>query len=134
MMVCLNEQAQSVEKRLEFAELDRKGQAEEGLQLSELEASDEFSRDGGDALLGRLRERSSRLGVGIAENDPDARAVGLVAARTDRAGELREFERQRRRMGEIEFRVLGRIRLERRVGEEIHEHAAGVINEVAETL
>jgi hypothetical protein len=37
-------------------------------------------------------------------------------------------------MREIEIRVLGRIRLVRRVGKEIHEDAAGIVDEVAETL
>jgi hypothetical protein len=62
-------------------------------RLRELEAFDEFFGDGGDALLGGLGKRGSMLGVGIAEDDPDAGAVGLVAAGTDGAGELCEFER-----------------------------------------
>ena len=81
-------------------------------RLRELEAFDEFFGDGGDALLGGLRERGSVFGVGIAENDPDAGTVGLVAAGTDGAGELREFERQRRGMREVEIGVLGRVGLE----------------------
>ena len=62
-----------------------KGQAEtSGSTLSELEALDEFVGDGGDALLGGLGEGGSVLGVGIAENDPDAGAVSLVVAGADR--------------------------------------------------
>jgi hypothetical protein len=99
-----------------------------------LEAFDEFFGDGGDALLGGLGERGSVLGVGIAEDDPDAGAVGLVAAGADGAGELREFERKWRRMREVEIGVLGRIRLEGRMGEEVHEDATGVVHKVAETL
>ena len=103
-------------------------------RLRELEAFDEFFGDGGDALLGGLGERGSVLGVGIAEDDPDAGAVGFVAAGTDGAGELREFERQRRGMREIEIGVLRRVGLVGRMGEEVHEDAAGVVHEVAETL
>jgi hypothetical protein len=103
-------------------------------RLRELEAFDEFFGDRGDALLGGLGERCSMLGVGIAEDDPDAGAVGLVAAGADGAGELCELERQRRGMREIEIGVLGRIRLVGRMGEEVHEDAAGVIHEIAETL
>jgi hypothetical protein len=104
------------------------------LNTLEGETTDKFFGDGGDALLGGLGKRDPMLGVGIAENDPDAGAVGLVAARTDGAGELREFKRQRRGMREIEIGVLRRVRLVGRMGEEVHEDAAGVIHEVAETL
>jgi hypothetical protein len=72
--------------------------------------------------------------MGILENDPQAGAVALVTAGTDRAGELRQFEWQRGGVSEIEIGVFRRVRLVRRMGEEIHEDAASVINEVAETL
>jgi hypothetical protein len=67
-----------------------------GIHLSELQAFDEFVSDGSDTLLGGLSKSGSGLGMGIAENDPDAGTVGLVAAGTDGARKLREFERERR--------------------------------------
>ena len=70
----------------------------------------------------------------ISENDPQAGAVALITAGANSAGQLREFERQRGRVSEIEIGVLRRAGLVRRMGEEIHEDAAGVINEVTETL
>jgi hypothetical protein len=103
-------------------------------QLSELEAFDEFGGDGGDAFLRRRRKRGSRLSVGILENDPQARAIALVTAGADGASELRQFERQRGGVSEIEVGVFRRVRLVRRMGEEIHEDTAGVIHEVAKTL
>jgi hypothetical protein len=106
----------------------------EGMPLRELEAFDEFGGDARHALLRRRGKRGSMLGMRISENDPDTGTVGLVAAGTDGASELCEFERQWRRMSEVEIRVLGRVRLVRRVGEEIHEDAAGVVEEVAKAL
>jgi len=70
----------------------------------------------------------------ILENDPQAGAVGLVVAGADGAGELGQLERHWRRMGEVEIGVFRRVRLEGRMGEQLHEDAAGVIDEVAETL
>jgi hypothetical protein len=99
-----------------------------------LEAFDELRGDGRDALLRRWGKGCSILGVWILENDPQAGAVAFVTAGADGAGELRQFERKRGRMSEIEIRVLGRVRLVWRMGKEIHEDAAGVIDEVAETL
>jgi hypothetical protein len=99
-----------------------------------LQAFDEFGGDGRDAFLGPGRKRGSRLGVRISENDPQAWAVALITAGANGAGQLREFERERGRVSEIEIGVLRGARLVRRVGEKIHEDAAGVINEVTETL
>ena len=62
-------------------------------KLVQLQASDKLRDDGSDALLRRLRKRGSRLGVRVSENDPQARAVTLVPAGADGAGQLREFER-----------------------------------------
>jgi hypothetical protein len=70
----------------------------------------------------------------ISENDPQAGAIAFVAAGANGAGQLREFERERGRVSEIEIGVLRRARLIRRMGKEIHEDAAGVINKVTETL
>jgi hypothetical protein len=72
--------------------------------------------------------------VRIAEDDPQARAVYLVVTRADGAGKLREFERERRGVSEIEIRVLRRVSLEWRMSEEIHQHAAGVIHKIAKAL
>jgi hypothetical protein len=99
-----------------------------------LEAFDELGGNGGDAFLRPRRKRGAWLGVRISENDPQARAVTLITAGADGAGQLREFERRRGRVSKIEIGVLRRIRLVRRMGKEIHEDAAGVINEVTETL
>jgi hypothetical protein len=99
-----------------------------------LEAFDEFGNDGSDALLCRLRKRGSRLGVGILENDPQAGAVALVTAGANGARELRQFEREWGGVSEIEVGAFRRVRLVGRMGEEIHEDAASVINEIAETL
>ena len=71
-------------------------QTAEEILLRELEASDEFVDDGGDALLGHWREGRSGFGMRILENDPQAGAVGLVVAGANGAGELGEFERERR--------------------------------------
>jgi hypothetical protein len=103
-------------------------------RLRKLEAFNEFGNDGSDALLRRLRKRGSWLGVGILENDPQAGAVAFVTTGADGARELRQFERERGGVSEIEVGVFRRVRLVRGMGEEIHEDAAGVINEVAETL
>jgi hypothetical protein len=100
----------------------------------ELQALDQFRRDSGDAFLRPMRKGGSWLGVRIAENDPQAGAVALVTAGADGAGQLREFEGWRGRMSEIEIGVLRRVRLVGRMGKEIHENAAGVVNEVAKTL
>jgi len=103
-------------------------------QSRELETLDEFGGDRRDAFLRPRRKRGSWLGVRIAENDPQAGAVALVTAGADGAGQLREFERGRGRVSEIEIGVLGRVRLVRRMGKEIHEDATGVINQVTEPL
>src|ERR1700674_1378131 len=105
-----------------------------GFLLPELEALDEFVDDGGDALLGHRRKGRSGLGMRVLENDPQAGAVALVVAGADGAGELSQLERKRRRMGEIEVGVFRRVGLEGRMGEQIHEYAAGVIDEVTEAL
>jgi hypothetical protein len=102
--------------------------------LCKLETLDEFVDDGGDAFLGYRREGCTGLGMRILENDPQAGAVGLVVAGANGAGELGEFERQGRRMSEIEAGILRRVLLERGMGEEIHEDAAGVVHQVAEAL
>jgi len=65
-------------------------------ESSELEASDEFVDDGGNALLRHRREGRSGLSMRILENDPQAGAVGFVVAGADGAGKLGEFERERR--------------------------------------
>lgn len=62
-------------------------------RLGHLKAFDEFFGDGGDALLGHLREWVSRLGMGIPENDPQAGTIGFLIVGTDSARELCEFER-----------------------------------------
>src|SRR5713226_2028525 len=81
-----------------------------------------------------MRKGGSRLGVRILENDPQAGAVALITAGADRASELRQFERRRGRVSEIEIGVFRRVRLVRRMGKESHEDAAGVVNQVAKTL
>jgi hypothetical protein len=106
----------------------------EGMMLRELEAFDEFVDDGGDALLRDRRKGHSWLGMRILENDPQAGPVALVIAGANGAAELSQFERRRHRMREIEVGVFRRVRLEWRMSEEIHEDAAGVVDEVAETL
>src|SRR6266403_2022700 len=128
-------------KRLEFADSGAKRQVgegdpktAEGILLRELEASDEFVHDGGDALLRHWREGRTGLGMRILENDPQPGAVALVVAGADGAGELSQLERHWRRMSEVEIGVFRRVRLEGRMGEQIHEDAAGIIDEVAETL
>ena len=105
-----------------------------GKTLRELEAFDEFVDDGRDALLRHGRKGRAMLSVGILENDPQAGAVALVIAGADGAGELGQFERERCRMREIEIGVFRGVRLKRRMSEEFHEDATGVIDEVAETL
>jgi hypothetical protein len=100
----------------------------------ELEAFDELGGDGRDAFLGLGRKRGPGLGMGIPQNDPQAGAVALITAGANGAGQLSEFERERGRVSEIEIGVLRRARLVRRMGEKIHEDAAGVINEITETL
>jgi hypothetical protein len=72
--------------------------------------------------------------VRVSENDPQARTVALITAGADGARELRQFEWQRGGVSEIEIRVLGRIRLVGRMGEEIHEDAAGIVDEIAKSL
>ena len=106
----------------------------ESRTLCELQAFDELGGDGRDAFLRRGRKRGSWLGVRISEHDPQAGAVALITAGANGAGQLREFERKRGRVSEIEIAVLRRARLVRRMGEKIHEDAASVINEVTETL
>jgi hypothetical protein len=104
------------------------------LTLNKLEAFDEFVDDGGDALLRHQRKGRSRLGMRILENDPQAGAVALIVAGADGAGELSQFERERRRMREIEAGLFRRVRLERWMSEQIHKDAASVIDQVTETL
>jgi len=99
-----------------------------------LEAFDELRGDCGDTFLRRRRKRGPWLGVRISEDDPQAGAVALITAGADGTGQLREFERRRGRVSKIEIGVVRRVRLVRRMGKEIHEDAAGVINEVTETL
>jgi hypothetical protein len=70
----------------------------------------------------------------ILENDPQAGAVGLVVAGADGAGELGELQRERRRMSEIEVSVFRRVSMEGWKGEQLHEDAASIIDQVAETL
>src|SRR5882672_4997097 len=106
----------------------------EELALRELETLDEFVDDSRDALLGHWRKRRSGLGMRIMENDPQAGAIALVVAGTDGAGQLGQLERHWRRMGEIKIGVFRRVRLEGRMGEQLHEDAASVIDQVAETL
>jgi hypothetical protein len=103
-------------------------------KLAELEAFDKLGDDGSDTLLRRRWKRGSWLGVWVSENDPQAGAVTLVAAGADGAGQLCEFERQRGRVSEIEHGVLRRVRLVGRMGKEIHENAAGVVDQVAKAL
>src|SRR6266852_1065216 len=81
-----------------------------------------------------MRKGGSWLGVRILENDPQARAIALVTTRADGASELRQFERERGGVSEIEVGVLGRVRLVGRMGKKIHEDAAGVVDEVAKAL
>src|SRR3982074_1588596 len=81
-----------------------------------------------------MREGGSWLGVRVQAHDPQAGAVALVTAGTDGPGQLREFKGGRCRMSEIKISVLRRVRLVGRMGKEIHENAARVVNEVAETL
>ena len=102
--------------------------------LCDLEAVAEFGGDSGDAFLRCRRERRFRLGVRVAEDDPQAGAVDLVVPGANGTGELREFQGERSRMCEIEIRMLWRTCLERRMGEEIQEDSPGVVDEVAETL
>jgi hypothetical protein len=102
--------------------------------LLELEPFYEFVDDSRDAFLCHRRERGSGLGMRILEYDPQAGAVALVIARADGASELREFEGQRSRVSEIEIGVFRRILLKRRMSEEIYEDAAGVVDQVAESL
>ena len=90
------------------------------MHLADLEALRQFRRNGGDAFLGGGGQRCFWLGVRVAKDDPQARAVNLVVAGADGAGKLREFECERSGMREIEIRVLRRAGLERRMNEEIH--------------
>jgi len=99
-----------------------------------LEAFDELRRDGRYAFLRPRSKRRSWLGVRIPENDPQAGAVALITTGADGTGQLRDFQRGRSRVSEIEIGVLRRVRLVRRMGKEIHEDAAGVINQITETL
>src|SRR6266403_1970229 len=141
MMVRLWALLPGAAKRLESADSGAKRQVGEGdpktargILLCELEASDEFVDYGGDALLGHGRKGRSGLGARVLENDPQAGAVALVVAGADGTGKLGEFERHWRRMREIEIGVLRRVGLEGRMGEQLHEDAAGVIDEVTEAL
>ena len=70
----------------------------------------------------------------ILENDPQAGPVALVVAGADGAGELSQFERERRRMRETETGVFKRVLLERRMSKQIHEDPASVIDQVTEAL
>ncbi len=114
--------------------LRRRSKTTKGILLRELEALDEFVDDGGDTLLRHWREGRSGLGMWIMENDPQAGAVALVVAGADGAGELSQLERHWRRMREIEIGVFRGVDLEGRMGEQLHEDAAGVIDQVAEAL
>ena len=104
-----------------------------GLYL-QLQALDQFGGNGGDALLRRCRKRHPRIGMRIVEHDPQTRAIHIVVARTNRAGELRQLQRRRSRVREIEIRILRRVRLEWRVSQKLHQDAAGVVHQVAEAL
>jgi hypothetical protein len=110
------------------------GEKLRGQQLSKPETLGQLGGDRRDALLRGGGQRCFWLGVRVAYDDPEARAVNFVVAGTDRAGKLREFERERGGMREIEIRVLGRVGLKRRMDEEIHQDAAGIIHEIAKAL
>lgn len=83
-------------------------------------------RAGGQGTAGRS--------VRIAEHNPNSGAIDVVITGADCAGELDKLERQRGGMSEVEIGVLGRIRLVRRMSEDFHQDAAGVIDKIAKTL
>jgi len=82
--------------------------------LGQLEAIDEFRSDGRNTILGRGWESRFRLGMGVAEDDPEAGTINLAVAGADSAGQLRDFQA--------------------RMAEHFGKNAAGVVDKVAETL
>jgi hypothetical protein len=82
--------------------------------LRELQALYEFFGDGGDARSRIGGESAALTGIFVAENDPEAGAVGFVVAWTDGAGELGEFEAC--------------------ATEKFGEDAAGIVDEIAKSL
>ena len=103
-------------------------------RLGQPETPGQFCGDGRDAFLCGGGQRRFWPGMRVAYDDPEAGAVDLVISRADGAGKLREFERERGGMREIEIRMLRRIGLKRRVDEKIHQHTARIIDQIAKAL
>src|SRR5271163_4671435 len=95
---------------------------------SQLQPFHKFLGDRGDPLLCDVRERSVRLRMWIAQDDPQTRPIDIVVARTDRAGKLRKLQHRRRLVREIEMRVFEAVFGARRMSQQIEQHSARVIN------
>src|ERR1700688_820138 len=72
--------------------------------------------------------------MGVDKDDPQAWTVDFVVTGANRASQLNQLKRRMLGMREIQFRVFGSARLKRWVNEEIHQHPASVIDEIAKTL
>src|SRR6266704_681332 len=83
-------------------------------ELDKLEAVDEFGGNGRDTGARVRREFVAVSGICVAENDPQAGAVGLFIVRANSAGELSDFQTG--------------------AADQVGENAASVVNEVAKTL
>src|SRR5256885_17213785 len=70
--------------------------------------------------------------MGVVKNDPKSWAVDFVIARADGAGELPELKR-RDWMRKLQVRIVG-VHPGRRVREEVHQDAAGVIDKLAKAF
>jgi hypothetical protein len=57
------------------------------------QAFDEFPRDGGDPFAGSQRKALVLVGVHVAYDNPQSRAIDFIVSRANRAGKLLHLQR-----------------------------------------